>query len=53
MGMCGSAVLLYVSTTVDCDVDDGNVLVYLCIRSSFASVGCPSHLACDVVDKEM
>jgi len=40
-------------TTVHRDVDDGNGLVYLCIRSSFALVGCASHLAGDVVDKEI
>ena len=41
------------STSVHRDVDDGNVLVYLCIQSTFTLVGCACQLACDVVDKEM
>ena len=40
-------------TTVHRDVDDGNVLVYLCVGSSFALVRCVCNLAYDAVDNEI
>ena len=40
-------------TTVNRNVDDGNGLVYLFVRSYVALVGCVCNLACDVVDNEM
>ena len=53
MAVCGLPGLLYISTTVNCDVDDGKRMVYLCVRSCFALLGCVCKLDCRVVDNEM